>query len=125
MAKKPTKAQERAERFGCPPGFEKTPLGRCLAPELQKLEKQMDELEAVSNDLEATWDGMRNMALTSGDKIPFRGKRGGFKTASSTNSQMGHPFSQKNQAVSLLTNIPSRGVSSILLPPFLLKNIYI
>jgi len=100
-------------------------LGRCLAPELQKLEKQMDELEAVSNDLEATWDGMRNMALTSGNKIPFRGKRGGFKTASSTNLQMGHPFSQKNQAVSLSTNIPSCGVSGILLPPFLLKNIYI
>ena len=76
MAKKPT----RAEKLGCPPGFYKTAMGKCLSPELKKMEKKMDELEHTAEDLEKTFEGFKNMAMTSGDRIPFRGKQGGFKT---------------------------------------------
>jgi len=71
--RKSKKKTNKKDVAGCPPGFKENEFGKCLHPEIVKINKSTKELEKQAQKIAQAWDEAVNFST---GRIPFKGKAG-------------------------------------------------
>ena len=70
--KRKTSKPKKKNVSGCPPGYIENEFGKCLHPEIQKINKSAKELEIQAKKLADAWEEAVNLST---GRIPFEGKK--------------------------------------------------